>query len=235
MNEQLATVKSLTAYARIRELILSGELLPGTRLVLADLEEKLGVGRGPIREALMRLDKSGLVQNVPYKGAIVTPPPSFEEMEVVYQLRVLVEDAMVIGAMNNATPEDIEKIEQIAKKTALACQDEPLFFHMDREFHSKLYAIAHMHHLQIIVDRLLDHVEIFLNTRYYEPQDKELCLSQHLTIIKALKEKDQNLLRAALKQNVLVGLDLVQREMERFNRQRRPASTPSGESRDNTK
>ena len=45
----------------IRNMILSGEALPGTRLVLTELEEKMGVGRGPIRDALMRLDKSGLV------------------------------------------------------------------------------------------------------------------------------------------------------------------------------
>ena len=76
-----STIKSLQAYNLIRELILQGELLPGTRLVLADLEEKLNVGRGPIREALMRLDRSGLIQNLPYKGAVVAPLPSVREIQ----------------------------------------------------------------------------------------------------------------------------------------------------------
>ena len=65
MSKIFSKIKSLTAYEMIRNMILSGEALPGTRLVLTELEEKMGVGRGPIRDALMRLDKSGLVQNIP--------------------------------------------------------------------------------------------------------------------------------------------------------------------------
>ncbi|PID74193.1 MAG: GntR family transcriptional regulator, partial [Desulfobacterales bacterium] len=61
-------MKSLRAYEKIRDMILRGRKLPGTRLVIADLEQELGIGKGPIREALMRLDRSGLVKNIPYKG-----------------------------------------------------------------------------------------------------------------------------------------------------------------------
>ena len=68
MSKITSKIKSLTAYEMIRDMILSGEALPGTRLVLTELEEKMGVGRGPIRDALMRLDKSGLVQNIPIRG-----------------------------------------------------------------------------------------------------------------------------------------------------------------------
>ena len=52
-------MKSLIAYEKIRDMILSGIKRPGTRLILSELEEELGIGRGPIREALMRLDRSG--------------------------------------------------------------------------------------------------------------------------------------------------------------------------------
>ena len=89
-----STIKSLAAYDLIRDMILSGEALPGTRLVLVDLEKKLGVGRGPIRDALMRLDKSGLGQNIPYKGAIVMMPPSSKEIEHIFNLRIQVECAL---------------------------------------------------------------------------------------------------------------------------------------------
>ena len=92
-----STIKSLAAYDLIRDMILSGEALPGTRLVLVDLEKKLGVGRGPIRDALMRLDKSGLVQNIPYKGAIVMMPPSSKEIEHIFNLRIQVEGGHAAG------------------------------------------------------------------------------------------------------------------------------------------
>ena len=192
--------------------------MPGTRLVLAELEEKLDVGRGPIREAIMRLDKSGLVQNIPYKGALVTPPPSFKEMEAIYQMRLLVEKTLALEAMQLATPEDIARLEELLEKMRQSCDDEPLFFHRDRQFHCMLYALAQMHHLQIMVDRLMDHVEIFLNTRLYGREDKEPLIEQHNAIIQALKEKDAELLAQTLEKNILVGLELVQKEMDRFHR-----------------
>ncbi|MEI3478885.1 MAG: GntR family transcriptional regulator [Bilophila sp.] len=60
-----STIKSLIAYKMIRDGILSGEFLPGSRLVLSELEQKLGLGRGPIRDALMRLDRWGLSRTSP--------------------------------------------------------------------------------------------------------------------------------------------------------------------------
>ena len=220
MSKASSPVKSLTAYNLIRELVLSGEVLPGTRLILADLEQKLGVGRVPIREAIMRLDKTGLVQNVPYKGAIVMRPPSFREMESIYQMRVLAERTMAVEAMRKAKPKDLYRLEKIADEMARSCMDEPLFFHRDREFHRNLYSISDMRHLQLIVESLLVHVEILLNGRYYEYQDKELFLAQHRALLEALKAKDEELLCKTLEENILVGLKMVQKEMERFQLRR---------------
>lgn len=220
MSTANAPVKSLTAYNLIREAILSGELLPGTRLVLADLETHFGVGRGPLREAVLRLDKSGLVQNIPYKGAVVMPPPSYPEMAIIYQLRVRVEVEMAVEAMRQASEASIDRLEALSAEMGAAMTDEPLFFHHDREFHSQLYALAKMPHLQILVDRLLDHAESFLNSYAYASQDKALFYEQHQSILTALRSKDEALLRHVLEQNILAGLALVQNEMERF-RQRR--------------
>lgn len=211
------TIKSLTAYDMIRNLILSGEALPGTRLVLAELEEKLGVGRGPIRDALMRLDKSGLVQNIPYKGAIVTPPPSFREMERIYQFRTVVEVSLALEASRNMNADDIAKLEALANTMAATPPDEPYFFHQDREFHSALYTCAKMPHLHAVVGHLLDCVEVFLNGRPYDPADVNLFVEQHATIIQALKDGDTVVLHQTLEQNILVGLELVRKQMHYFH------------------
>lgn len=55
----------------IREAVRVGRLVPGQRLVEADLTQELGVSRGPLREALSRLAAEGLVEIEPYKGATV--------------------------------------------------------------------------------------------------------------------------------------------------------------------
>lgn len=59
------------AYKKIRTGIASGQFETGQRLVEAQLAEKLGVTRGPIREALCRLEHDGLVERVPGIGVFV--------------------------------------------------------------------------------------------------------------------------------------------------------------------
>src|SRR5918994_1240035 len=56
------------AYERIRGLVLSGELAPGTRLGQVELAERLGISRTPVREALRRLGGEGLVEGHSHRG-----------------------------------------------------------------------------------------------------------------------------------------------------------------------
>ena len=60
------------AYLRIRDLIVDGELAPGERLRDVELTEQLGIGRTPIREALLRLERAGLVETRPGHWTTVT-------------------------------------------------------------------------------------------------------------------------------------------------------------------
>ncbi|MGD9986718.1 GntR family transcriptional regulator [Pseudonocardia sp.] len=61
------------AYTAIRDAIVDGTLAPGERLVDAELSSWLGVSRTPIREALGRLERSGLVQTRPGHSTVVSP------------------------------------------------------------------------------------------------------------------------------------------------------------------
>ncbi len=215
MTAVCSSVKSLSAYNLIRELILKGELLPGTRLVLAELEEKLNVGRGPIREALMRLDRSGLIQNIPYKGAVVAPLPSYREMQYIYDLRVEVECTLALEAMRLMTDADYEELELFLKEEEPQ-SDTMLFFNFDREFHAAIYRKARMPHLQNMADSLIDHIEIFLNSRFYGTHDQHLLITQHRVIVEALRAKDAQSLREHLSRNIYIGLEMIQQERERL-------------------
>ena len=162
--EGIAT-KSLVAYKMIRDMILSGAALPGTRLILVELERKLGVGRGPIRDALLLLGQSGLVQIVPYKGAVVMLPPSYREMELIYTQRCQLELVLAAEAMAQATLEDVSALEEMADKMTASGTEEQYFFHMDRNFHRRLYELSRMPHLVSIVEHLMDFVQAFLTLR----------------------------------------------------------------------
>lgn len=211
------TVKSLQAYHLIRELILQGELLPGTRLVLADLEARLGVGRGPIREALMRLDRSGLIENLPYKGAVVAPLPGVREIEYMYEVRVRLECLLAAEAMHHAEKADLDTLEERLRDMADGCGMTIL--QADRNFHGALYRPARMPHLLNTASSLVDHAEIFLNSRCgCGVQDQDMLVRQHGDILRAFCDRDAAALCEALRRNILHGLALIRREMERRGR-----------------
>lgn len=210
--------KSLVAYEKIRSMILKGSALPGTRLILTELEEKLGLGRGPIRDALLLLDKSGLVQNIPYKGAIVMLPPEYREMELIYQQRCQIELALATEALHKASEEDIADLLDTARRMEQDTLEKEYFFHMDRDFHRQLYRLSRMPYLISIVEHLMDFVQAFLTLRAFSAEHTELFNRQHALIIEALQKKDEQLLCNTLEANIMIGLDLVRDEMQRMKR-----------------
>ncbi|MCQ9367126.1 GntR family transcriptional regulator [Brevibacterium sp. 91QC2O2] len=75
----------LTQWAadQISELVFSGELIPGERLIEEDLTERLGISRGPVREALHLLEGAGIVTRQPRLGAKVTKLDRDDLFEIV--------------------------------------------------------------------------------------------------------------------------------------------------------
>lgn len=71
------------AAAALRDMILSGELRPGDRVVENRLTSELGVSRPPLREAMRVLEQEGLIVQVPRKGAVVTPLTAHDIYEIV--------------------------------------------------------------------------------------------------------------------------------------------------------
>lgn len=217
MNTKNSKIKSLEAFQKIRNLILSGNKLPGTRLVIAELEQELNIGKGPIREALMRLDKSGLVRNVPYKGAIVAIPPKLKEMRYIYDMRVNIETKLAIEAMSNLTDEDFLELESIIEKMKNLCEHTDNFFALDIMFHKRLYKASNLQHLCFIVQKLLESVEIFLNIHNYEKKDCTNFIEEHVKILHALKNKDSETLTKTLEKNILGGLELIDKEYKKIS------------------
>lgn len=88
----------------LRRAILEAALPPGTRLVETKLAERLGVSRGPLREAIFQLADEGLVEQVPYRGTFVQTL-SLVDIEQIYSFRVLLESFAFRLVWERRTPE----------------------------------------------------------------------------------------------------------------------------------
>lgn len=212
MGTMKSTMKSLKAYEILRDMILRGEKLPGSRLILFDLEKELSIGRGPVREALMKLERSGLVKNIPYKGAIVATPPTKKEIVHIYDLRIEVEVMLAIEAMEYLTNEDIAELEKCHSQM----QEFPVDHHeLDSRFHFVIYDASKLPHLCNVVRSLRFSVESVLNI--YR-RNKEHCMKfnkEHGLIIEAIKERDIEKLKRTMAQNIASGLEIINETYEK--------------------
>ncbi|WP_066852843.1 GntR family transcriptional regulator [Halodesulfovibrio spirochaetisodalis] len=209
-------MKYLKAYEKIRDLILSGKKLPGTRLVLADLEAELQIGRGALREALLRLDRSGLVRNIPYKGAVVASPPKQKEIEYIYKMRADIEVELALVAMERMDDSDFTELENIYGEMVKLKSTNEGFFALDRQFHLYIAEKSDMSHLYSVLEKLLEFIEMFLSLYQYKSNDCVRFNEEHAQIVSALREKNAEVLAEVLSANIRGGLGLVGEAYDRI-------------------
>ncbi len=137
--------QSLTdrAYVAVEELIVTLELKPGSLLSEQALVERLGIGRTPVREALQRLAREGLVVIRPRKGVVVAEiniPKHLKMLEVRRELERL----MARKAAERATPQQRDAFRKLSTemRSAVEDADDLAFIRLDAEFNSLINETA---------------------------------------------------------------------------------------------
>ena len=141
------------AYYRIRELIVTLELAPGSILSERALMDRLGVGRTPVREALQRLVGECLVEVYPRRGIFVANV-NVRDLAVLSEVRSVLEPFAAGLAAERSTAADRERtlaiIGELEQVTASA--DERLLIELDQRIHRHVYRCAHNPFLEATLD-----------------------------------------------------------------------------------
>ncbi len=130
----------LTAYAQIRDRIISGQDAPGALLSENELAQLLGTSRQPIREALLLIAQEGLVDIRPQSGTYV----AYIDPETVAQaqfIREAIEVASLKECAQNITPAAAQSLRELLDRQD-RCTSREEFYPLDEEFHRVLLAIA---------------------------------------------------------------------------------------------
>jgi len=112
-GQRRALVDKLAATLQAR--MLSGELVSGTRLRQVALAEEFGVSRTPIREALRKLQASGLVEVHPHRGALVRAP-SAREIRDAYEVRAELEGLAAELAAQRIHQEQLDALHEVQRE-----------------------------------------------------------------------------------------------------------------------
>jgi DNA-binding GntR family transcriptional regulator len=122
---------------RLREMILSGALEPGTKISQVQLATTLGVSRTPLREALRMLQSEGLILAKRHSQAEV-PHVNLEDLESVYMQRILLESLGVSLTVRTMTPERLSRIEASLRTMQQSQEDDIGWEAEHRLFHRYL-------------------------------------------------------------------------------------------------
>jgi DNA-binding GntR family transcriptional regulator len=151
----LRTYKT-AVFDHLAEMISELELLPGQRLIEADLAEAFGVSKTPIREALILLQAEGLISVTPYLGAQVTWLSIEEFEELTFLLDALEKPALPI-IIGRLAADDISAGAQLVERLVRARQarDSRVFGELNARLHERLFQISSSGRLTRIVAGLV--------------------------------------------------------------------------------
>ena len=152
---QKLTAQELVLTA-LREAILTAALPPGSRLRQEKLAELFGTSRIPVREALRALEYEGLVTSLPYRGFTVTELDA-DDIEEVYDLRILLESHAVRLAVPLITDEDLQILEELYAEMTTAEPGDAQLAARER-FYIRLYAMTGRPRLVSLIARLRQEV-----------------------------------------------------------------------------
>ena len=185
--------KSLTdrAYGDLEELIVTLQLAPGSAVSEAELSQRLGIGRTPIREALQRLAREHMVTILPRRGIIVA------EINVKSQLRLLevrreVERLVARSAARRATVAERARFNEIAFafEESARSNDEVTFIRIDREYNELSVAAAHNEFAAGAMGLMHSLSRRFWYLHYKQTADMPLTAKLHADVARAIAAGD---------------------------------------------
>jgi DNA-binding GntR family transcriptional regulator len=179
---------------RLRSAILNGTFKPGQPLREEQLAASLDVSRGPVREALVQLEREGLVIVRRHRGATVARL-SRADVEEVYSLRLALERLAMRQAVQHATEEDFAAMEGVLDEIRAAFARGPTeqaIADLDVRFHDLIYQAAHHQRLYDCWANLRAQIYIFLLSRNVaNPDFRVVTVQSHSDLLAVLRSRDE--------------------------------------------
>lgn len=203
------------AYDSLRRAIVRGELAPGSRLVETRIAEALRMSRTPVREAIHKLEREGLLSRHPQGGFYVVGF-SREDIEEIFGIRSVLESYAARLAAEQTKERDLVPLEEAI---------EEFQRHMDRgessalpaintRFHDLLYAMSGSPRLIKMINDIRDPIYRF-RTMILKIHNMAVASNEdHRVMVDLIRRGDGEAVETLVKAHILRGRDVVLRELE---------------------
>lgn len=191
------------AYYRLRDLIVSLELAPGSLVNERELMERLELGRTPVREALRRLAQERLIDVYPRRGMFVSRV-DVGDLADLSEARVVLEGAAARLAAERGTAEEREVAAGLAADVERTAgeQDEGRLIELDQRIHQHVYRCAHNRFLAAT----LEEYYVLTLRIWLLALDRvarlEQAVQEHRELLTALLEADGDTAEATMRRHI---------------------------------
>ena len=191
------------AYEVLKKAIITGEIPAGERIVETDYADRLHISRTPLREALRKLERDGLVEYVMRRGVIVHAFTT-EDVEQIYTIRNCLEMLTLPDIIEKATPEDIAHLrELLAKMDELnAKNDVEALSPVAREFHTAITAISGKNRILRVIEGQDEYIRRFSAMAIKQEDRRNDANEEHHRLVDLIEQKDLPAFESLMKQHI---------------------------------
>ena len=182
---------SSAAQQEIERMIVDGELGPGSKLTEAWLSERLGISRGPIREAFRRLEEAGLVRQEKNRGVFVRDIPLQEALEI-YDIRAAMDELVGRRLATTLSADQLKAARAIVERMdgAVRAGDADAYHLLNLEFHDALVGYTGNAKLAAVYRKLVRELALFRRRNLRDQEVLPHSAAEHRAILKAIAGGD---------------------------------------------
>lgn len=193
MSPKTLTSRSLEeeVYDKILNSIITGEFQPGDSLVEARLSEQFGISKTPIREALIRLKRDGLVESAPHHKNRVTTPTEADVRQAC-EVREWIECQVAARCAEDPDPALLEKLKTSidTAEAALKASDEAAYLRAIRQFSALLVNAHGNHYASRVLNTMNNVLALIANISRGTAGRRKRSIEEHEAIFEAISSKD---------------------------------------------
>lgn len=182
--------------------IIEGLRAPGDDLNSVELARRFRTSRTPIREALMLLEKEGLV-DVPPRRRPRVMTLGIEEVREIYRMRAALFELIATDVARCATPDDLAGLRDIFEKMERACAHDNLnaYVWSNVDFYERNTQLANNRTVKRILDSLLLRTARLRRLSLSQPERMKRSCEDHRRLLQAYADRDANLAAALIRSN----------------------------------
>ena len=203
-------------YGKLKQAIVKGDLPPDSRLIESRMANVMGISRTPVREAIHKLEREGLLRHNPSGGFFVVGLTR-SDIEETFGIRSVLESyAARLAATHHKGEEELDPLDQKIHEYQLHLDQGNLkaLLRINTEFHDLLYALSRSPKLIKMISDLQDQIYRFRQVLLKTEENARISNEDHKLMLKLITKRDLDGVENLVREHILRGQGIVLKELD---------------------